>query len=191
MSQTVTSYMPSLSRRAQYVISISIGVLLMTVGAKLQSWTAGAVPFTCQTLALIGIMAFGYTRRMPLLATATATAYLVTGLAGLPVFSSGGGIAYATNPWFGYLLGMAIMPMLIEPLFKFAQKQKSVAINYAAIASAMAMTLTGILLIGATWLSIFSDQAFAYGFLAFIGAESIKFAIGLGLFAAMQKFKTD
>ena len=38
--------------------------------------------------------------------------YLALGLMGLPVFSSGGGIAYVLQPTFGYLIGFALSAFL-------------------------------------------------------------------------------
>ena len=43
--------------------------------------------------------------------------YIVLGLAGIPVFSQGGGIGYVLNPTFGYILGFFIMPF-ISSFFK-------------------------------------------------------------------------
>ena len=41
------------------------------------------------------------------LAFLTVLAYIILGLAGVPVFSQGGGIAYVFKPSFGFLLGFA------------------------------------------------------------------------------------
>lgn len=42
------------------------------------------------------------------LAGASVGAYLLTGLIGVPVFASGGGLSYLLRPTFGYLLGFAV-----------------------------------------------------------------------------------
>ena len=44
---------------------------------------------------------------------AAVTVYILLGLAGLPVFSAGGGIGYVATPNFGYLLGM--YPLVLIP----------------------------------------------------------------------------
>lgn len=40
--------------------------------------------------------------------TISVTVYILIGLSGIPVFSSGGGIGYVFNPTFGYLIGFLI-----------------------------------------------------------------------------------
>ncbi len=61
----------------------------------------------------------------PYAALLSQAAYLVIGLAGVPVFTSGGGIAYALTPTFGYLLSflaMAPLTSLIARKYLFCGK---------------------------------------------------------------------
>ncbi len=60
-----------------------------------------AIPLTLQTAAVLlsGIL-LG-----PRLGALSQAAYVITGLAGAPVFAQGGGFGYVLNPTFGYLLG--------------------------------------------------------------------------------------
>ena len=44
----------------------------------------------------------------PLPAFLSMATYLVLGLAGLPVFATGGGLGYVLHPTFGYLIGMVL-----------------------------------------------------------------------------------
>ena len=46
----------------------------------------------------------------------TVALYLFEGAAGLPVFASGGGIAYLTGPTAGYLYGMLFASVVISYL---------------------------------------------------------------------------
>lgn len=39
--------------------------------------------------------------------------YVALGLAGIPVFASGGGLSYVLNPAFGYLFGFCIAPLVV------------------------------------------------------------------------------
>lgn len=61
------------------------------------------------------------------LAGASVGVYLLLGLAGVPVFASGGGLSYLLRPTFGYLLGFAaaayIMAVLCErfPILSYAK----------------------------------------------------------------------
>lgn len=47
------------------------------------------------------------------LAGTSVTVYLLIGLAGVPVFASGGGIGYLIRPTFGFLLGFALAAFLM------------------------------------------------------------------------------
>jgi biotin transport system substrate-specific component len=82
---------------------ISMFAVLSIIGAKL-SLPVLAIPFTFQFIVslLTGVVLGG---RRAFLAQGL---YLAMGLAGLPVFAKGGGIAYVFEPSFGYLIGMAL-----------------------------------------------------------------------------------
>ncbi len=77
-------------------------VSLITIGTFIRI-PVPVVPFTLQFLftTLAGLLLGG-----PLGCTAVCT-YIMLGLLGLPVFASGGGIAYVFQPTFGYLIGFA------------------------------------------------------------------------------------
>ncbi len=49
--------------------------------------------------------------------------YLVMGLAGLPVFTQGGGIAYVLKPSFGYLIGFPIGALVAGAIFGRAKNK--------------------------------------------------------------------
>lgn len=60
------------------------------------------VPLSLQTMiVLLSGLVFG-----PKKAALSVAVYILMGLFGLPVFTSGGGFAYVFKPTFGYLLGM-------------------------------------------------------------------------------------
>ncbi len=76
---------------------------LISVGAYIK-FHIGVVPFTMQVFFVIlaGMMLGGKYGSISVLV------YIVTGLAGIPVFTDGGGIWYFLNPKFGYIIGFAI-----------------------------------------------------------------------------------
>lgn len=77
------------------------GVALVALLAKASFWI-GPVPITGQTLAVIVVGAALGARR----GAAALTAYMLVGLAGLPVFAGPvAGPAYALMPSFGFVLG--------------------------------------------------------------------------------------
>ena len=81
----------------------AVTVALTTAGAYVRIPFYPA-PLTLQTLfSVLSGAVLGY-KYGPL----SQFIYITLGLAGLPVFASGGGIAYVFSPTFGYLLGFAL-----------------------------------------------------------------------------------
>ena len=77
--------------------------LLIALSARMSLRVPGSpVPATLQTLAVL--LAGGLLG--PVGGVASVSAYLGAGLAGAPVFASGGGAAYLFGPTGGYLLGL-------------------------------------------------------------------------------------
>lgn len=70
------------------------------------------VPLTLQTLftVLAGVIL------PPQYAALSQSAYLVLGLAGLPVFANGGGLGYIFQPTFGYLLILPLAAFIVAKL---------------------------------------------------------------------------
>ena len=77
---------------------------LTAVGAFLRL-PVFAIPITLQVF-FVFLAGLSLSPRAAFLSQA---AYLVTGLAGVPVFTGGGGISYALTPTFGYLLAFLAM----------------------------------------------------------------------------------
>jgi biotin transport system substrate-specific component len=88
--------------------TVVLGTLLLTLSAKI-SVPVMPVPVTLQTFA-VAILAAGFGWRI---GVATVALYLVQGLAGLPVFATGGGIDYIFRPSFGFIVGYLPMAYII------------------------------------------------------------------------------
>lgn len=88
--------------KTRKLILCALFVALIAAGAFIKI-PVPLVPFTLQFLftMLAGLLLGG---RLGALAVC---AYIALGLAGLPVFAQGGGIAYIFQPSFGYLIGFA------------------------------------------------------------------------------------
>ena len=72
------------------------------------------VPITLQTLfVLLASLLLG-----PALAVLSIAIYIFLGLAGIPVFSTGGGLHYILTPTFGYLLGFLLTAWVVGGLSK-------------------------------------------------------------------------
>jgi biotin transport system substrate-specific component len=88
--------------------TVVLGSLLLTLSAKI-SVPVMPVPVTLQTFAVAALAAgFGWR-----IGVATVALYLLEGLAGLPVFATGGGLDYVFRPSFGFLLGYLPMAYII------------------------------------------------------------------------------
>jgi biotin transport system substrate-specific component len=96
------------TRLISNVFTVLLGTVLITLAAKINvpTWP---VPVTLQSFAIAALAAaFGWR-----IGTATVIAYLLEGAVGLPVFATGGGIAYLMGPTGGFLLGFIPMAYII------------------------------------------------------------------------------
>lgn len=93
------------------IILITMFVVLITVGAFIKI-PAPLVPFTLQFLfiTLAGLLLGAKNGAI------AVAIYIICGIVGLPVFSSGGGIGYIFQPTFGYIIGFGIAAFIIGGL---------------------------------------------------------------------------
>lgn len=96
------------ARLATNLVTVLLGSLLLALSAKV-SVPVMPVPVTLTSLAVAALAAgFGWR-----IAVATVSLYIAQGLAGLPVFATGGGIDYIMRPSFGFILGYLPMAYII------------------------------------------------------------------------------
>ena len=96
------------TRIVSNIVTVLLGTVLITLAAKINvpTWP---VPVTLQSFAVAALAAaFGWR-----IGVATVVAYLLEGAAGLPVFATGGGMAYLVGPTGGFLLGFIPMAYVI------------------------------------------------------------------------------
>ena len=105
----------------------------------------GAVPLTLQTTA---VLIAGYVLG-PVQGPAAAILYTAVGLAGIPVFASGGGPAYVLSPTFGYILGFTVCAWMTGYLARFNRRNSTVTAYLIMVAC-----LSGIYLPGVLWLIV-------------------------------------
>ncbi len=84
--------------------------VMLAVGAFIKIPTP--LPLTCQTM-VVSLSALVLGAKW---GAASVLTYIFIGLAGLPVFSSGGGIFYVLQPSFGYILGFLAASFIIGAL---------------------------------------------------------------------------
>lgn len=131
------------------------------------------VPFTLQFM----FCAFSGLLLGSRLGALSQIVYIAMGLAGLPVFTKGGGLNYVFQPTFGYLIGFIIASYVIG---KITENKKFTFIR--ALTAAL-IGLIIVYIVGATYLYIIMsfylgkkitvDWAVKYGILLFIGGDTV------------------
>jgi len=145
------------------VLSFSI---ITGLAAKLKI-EIGAVPITMQTLVVLLSGALLGSKRGAL----SQVTYLFFGLAGIPWFARGGGMAYLLSPTFGYIIGFVFAAFLVGWLCEKGFDRK--------IKTAMISMLIGNLLLyipGLLWLARFVEfeKVLAIGLYPFIPGDLMK-----------------
>ena len=161
------------------VILALFGTLLLALSSKVQVpfWP---VPMTMQTFVIFLIgMTYGVR-----LSFATVSLYLFEGAAGLPVFASGGGIAYLTGPTAGYLYGMLFACVLISYLANLGFSKTYFKAVISLVTASIIIFAFGIIYLGSI---IGYQKAIAAGLLPFIPSELFKIALAVALVPTIQK----
>ncbi len=131
---------------------VPVFTVLMIISARIA--VAGApIPITLQLpmVILTGLL-LG-----PWKGAAAQGLYLLMGLIGLPVFSSGGGISYIFQPTFGFLLGFPVCAFCAGMFSGLLDSAKSsTLINYAGIALSSVASILVCYIFGGGYLFLFS-----------------------------------
>ena len=154
---------------ARNIVLVLGFALLTAVCAKLKI-EIGPVPVTMQTTAVLlsGIL-LGSKR-----GALSQISYLFMGLAGVPWFSRGGGLAYILSPTFGYIIGFVLTAFLVGLLAERGWDRK--------FGTAAAALLLGNILLyvpGLLWLAKFIGfgKILAVGFFPFILGDVLKITL--------------
>lgn len=182
---TLKSAFITRSTVASQISLILTGTVFLAVMAQIAFPIPGSpVPFTGQTL---GVLLLG-TAYGAGLGFSTIAFYLLIGMAGAPIFSSGtSGIERIVGPTGGYLVGMLISSLVIGALAgrKWDQKIKTVI-------PTMIIGNLVIFAIGLLWLNQYTGQSwlwtFEKGFTPFVFGEIIKIAIASTALPAVWKY---
>ena len=155
------------------------GTFLLAISSKVQVpfWP---VPMTMQTFVIFLIgMTYGIR-----LSFATVALYLFEGAAGLPVFASGGGIAYLIGPTAGYLYGMLFASVVISYLANLGFSKTYFKATFSLLIGSVIIFLIGITYLGSI---IGYQKAIAAGLVPFIPSELFKIALAVSLIPTIQK----
>lgn len=162
---------------AWQILLVAAGSAVIAIAAhiKVPLWP---VPATLQTLAIFAIAAL-YGRR---LAVATVLAYLAEGAAGLPVFTSGAGLAYFAGPTTGYLAGFVVMAAITGWAADRGWSTNPIKLFGANLVGEVLM-----LGLGALWIAAMfgSDKVLAWGIGPFIVTDLIKLALAAAIVPAI------
>jgi biotin transport system substrate-specific component len=159
----------NINRLFMHLFLALIGSVFLIISAKVQI-PFYPVPMTMQTLVVLMIgMSYGGP-----LAASTVFLYLFQGAIGLPVFATGGGLAYMMGPTGGYLVGFFLSAILLGLLASNGWGK-----TWQTTAVAMILGVGIIFTIGVSWLSFFVgfEAAIINGFLPFIYADFLKIII--------------
>ncbi len=161
------------------IILALFGTLLLAISSKVQVpfWP---VPMTMQTFVIFLIgMTYGVR-----LSFATVALYLFEGAAGLPVFASGGGIAYLIGPTAGYLYGMLLASVVISYLANLGFSKTYFKAVISLVTGSIIIFSIGIIYLGSI---IGYHKAIAAGLLPFIPSELFKIALAAALIPTIKK----
>ncbi len=152
------------------------GSIFIAVCARIQvpMWP---VPMTMLTFAVLFVsLVYG-----PRLALATVSLYLVQGIAGLPVFAAGSGIAYLMGPTGGYLLACLPAAFVVGMLAQRGWGSRALRVFVAMLAGSAIFYL-----VGASWLASFvgPEKAIAAGIMPFLIGDAVKAMLAAALLPA-------
>jgi biotin transport system substrate-specific component len=170
----------SLDRKWSYTIAVAGFALLTVAGAKGAVPVPGSpVPGTLQTLpVLLAGLLLG-----PRLGALSQAAYLLLGMAGLPVFAlPGAGPAYLLGPTGGYLLGFVAAPWIAGTLAPPVRTTRFPRRLAAVIAGILAIHAAGV-----AWLTLFylpASGAVSAGSLPFLAFDVAKGILACALAGA-------
>ena len=161
------------------IILILFATLLLAVSSKVQVpfWP---VPMTMQTF-IVFIIGMTYGWRLSFFAL---LAYLFEGAIGLPVFATGGGIAYLMGPTAGYLYGMLVAAVVIGYL-----SEKGFSKSYFLCAISLFIGSIIIFTLGVGYLGsiIGYDKAINAGLMPFLPSELFKLGLAVVIIPFLSK----
>ena len=146
------------------------------------------VPMTLQTLfCVISGAALG-----PKYGTLSQFIYIILGLTGLPVFTSGGGIAYIFSPTFGYILGFALSSFAVGFILKHKRIKSTAGYFAVCFAGLLCVYITGVpYLFIVLNIADNAGKGFEYfltaGFLNFMPGDILKAAAAASVIKLMAK----
>ena len=159
---------------------VIFGTLILTISAKIQVpfWP---VPMTMQTF-VVFLIAMTYSVRLSFF---TLILYLFEGAIGLPVFATGGGIAYLVGPTAGYLYGMTVSVIVISYLANLGYSKTYFGAALSLLLGSVIIFSFGLIYLGSI---IGYEKSIQAGLLPFVPSELFKIALAVALIPTLNKF---
>ena len=152
---------------------VVLGSVLLAISAKVQVpfWP---VPMTMQTFIVLMLGAHAGLR----VAGATVALYLIEGALGLPVFSTGAGLAFMAGPTGGYLAGFVVAAFVTGLM-----ADRGMARSLPSLLVLMLVGHTLIFVCGFGYLSLLigAEKAWLLGVAPFLISTVVKIALGTAL----------
>lgn len=121
------------------LVLIPLFTALISIGAFIRL-PIGLVPASLQTVfVLLSGLLLGARR-----GSCAVLLYLLLGLAGLPVFTAGGGPHYVLHPTFGYLLGMAGAAFIAGKGAQMSRRRRFVPLLLSCLAGLLLIYTAGV-----------------------------------------------
>ena len=148
-------------------ITLILSFAIITGMAAKLKIEIGVVPITMQTLAVLLSGALLGSKRGAL----SQLTYLCLGLAGLPWFARGGGLAYLMSPTFGYIIGFVLAAYLVGYLVEKGLDRSLKTAILAMLVGNLVLYIPGLL-----WLARFIgfEKVLVAGFYPFIIGDLLK-----------------
>ncbi len=126
--------------KTKTLIYCSLFTALIAVGAFIKI-PVPVVPFTLQYLfTMLAGLLLGSRR-----GTISVVAYMLLGLAGLPIFSEGGGLWYVFKPSFGYIIGFCLGTYVTGRIAEHLKKKTVFRYLFANLAGLMVVYACGMI----------------------------------------------
>ena len=147
-----------------------LGIILLSVSSKI-SIPFYPVPMTLQTFVVYFIAA-----SMGMVGFFSTLAYVLLGLAGVPIFAAGGGIGYVMSPTFGFLYGMIIASFFIAYFSNNLFNKSIIKIFISILIGAIIIFVCGVF-----HLSAFTgfEKALNLGLYPFLYSELLKISLAI------------
>tara|TARA_Y100001935_G_C17281462_1_gene497721 strand:+ start:427 stop:996 length:570 start_codon:yes stop_codon:yes gene_type:complete len=177
----VDVYFNNISKLLSSILLVVVGSILLTISAKI-SVPFYPVPMTLQTLIVLFI-GLTYGR---ILAPMAVSLYLFQGMIGLPVFASGGGLAYLLGPTGGYLIGFLASAIILSQLSNIGWNRNYISTFVSLIVGTLVIFSCGLLQLSVVLGKSILDSAIL-GLVPFIYGEIFKILILLVLVPYISK----